>query len=128
MKVLLSLLMCAAVAARAQTPPPPSQAQAALQQALQQNPGLSDVIRQRLQQSGMTPEQIRTRLQASGYPANLLDAYLGTATAGQPAAAPGANELAAISALGVQPISLQTQLRVDTGLGRAVGGAARPAS
>lgn len=128
MKLLLWLLLCAAVSARAQNPPPPSQAQAALQQALQQNPGLGDVIRQRLQQSGMTPDQIRARLQASGYPANLLDAYLGTATAGQSAAAPGANELAAISALGLQPISLQTQLPVDTGLVRAVGGAGRPES
>ncbi len=119
MKVLLSLLVCAAVSVRAQNPPPPSQAQAALQQALQQNPGLGDVIRQRLQQSGMTPDQIRARLQASGYPATLLDAYLGTASA-TPSAAPGANELAAISALGLQPIALQTTLPVDTGLVRAV--------
>src|SRR5216683_7549577 len=55
--------------------PSPSQAQGALQQAVQQNTGLPDVIRQRLQQSGLTPEQVRARLQASGYPANLLDAY-----------------------------------------------------
>src|SRR5260370_33876731 len=99
MKVLLSLLVCAAVSARAQNPPPPSQAQAALQQALQQNPGLGDVIRQRLQQSGMTPEQVRARLQASGYASNLLDAYLGTATPGQPTALPGSQEVAAIQAL-----------------------------
>src|SRR6266540_4832518 len=73
----------------AQNPPPPAEAQAALQQALQQNPGLADVIRQRLQQSRMTPDQIRARLQASGYPASLLDAYLGAATAGQAGPTPG---------------------------------------
>src|SRR2546422_6717349 len=68
----------------AQNPPlpPPSQAQLALQEAVQQNPGLADVIRQRLLQSGLTPEQPRARLQASGYPANLFDAYLSGASAG----------------------------------------------
>src|SRR2546426_8235890 len=52
----------------AQNPPlpPPSQAQQTLQEAVQQNPGLADVIRQRLLQSGLTPEQVRARLQASG--------------------------------------------------------------
>src|SRR3989442_15576810 len=89
----------------AQNPPSPSQAQAALQAALQQNPGLADVIRQRIQQSGMTPDQIRARLQASGYPANLLDAYFGAAVPGQAGAAPSVTELAAIQALGLQPIS-----------------------
>src|SRR2546427_2557300 len=78
-----------------QNPPPPSQAASALQQAVQQNPGLPDVIRQRLQQSGLTPEQVRARLQTSGYPPNLLDAYLGggVAPSAQPA---GALELAEI--------------------------------
>src|SRR6266849_2315059 len=101
--------------------PPPSQAQAALQQALQQNPGLADVIRQRIQQSGMTPDQVRARLQASGYPANLLDAYFGAAVPGQAgAAAPSVAELAAIQALGLQPISVAfSELPVDTGLVRA---------
>src|SRR2546426_7975626 len=88
--------------ALAQNPPSPAQAQGALQQALQQNPGLADVIRQRIQQSGMTPDQIRARLQASGYPSNLLDAYLGGgAVAGaQPARARG---LGARPALGPPP-------------------------
>src|SRR5690348_5032860 len=96
-----------------------------LAQLLQQNPQLADVIRQRLQQSGLTPDQIRARLQASGYPANLLDAYLGPASPGQQTATPGVNELGAIQALGLQPISLQfSQLPVDTGLVRAVRGAA----
>src|SRR2546427_4251198 len=68
----------------AQNPPlpPPSQAQGALQQAVQQNPGLPDIIRQRILQSGLTAEQVRSRLAASGYPANLLDAYLSGTVSG----------------------------------------------
>ena len=101
----------------AQNPPlpPPSQAQQALQQAVQQNPGLVDVIRQRLAQSGMTPDQVRSRLQAAGYSATLLDAYLGQ---GSPSAAvplPGTQELAAIQALGLPPIA-GPLLPTDTGL------------
>src|SRR5260370_39061220 len=99
MKVLLSLLVCAAVSARAQNPPPPSQAQAALQQALQQNPGLSDVIRQRLQQSRLTPEQIRARQPASGYPANLLEGYLRSTTAGLLAVARSAHSMPPLSSV-----------------------------
>src|SRR6266704_2331612 len=105
----------------AQNPPlpPPSQAQQALQEAVQQNPGLADVIRQRLLQSGLTPEQVRARLQASGYPANLFDAYLGGAPPG--AALPaGALELAAVQALGLPPVQ-QSLLPVDTGLIRMRG-------
>ncbi len=37
-----------------------------VQQALQQQPGLGDVVRNRIAQSGLSPEQIRARLQASG--------------------------------------------------------------
>src|SRR5690242_11042993 len=85
--------------------PPPAQAQAALQQAIQQNPGLADLLRQRLQQSGLTADQIRARLQASGYPVNLLDAYLGGTGPGQLSVTPSANELAAVSALGLAPIT-----------------------
>jgi polysaccharide biosynthesis/export protein len=116
------LAVCAGLprALTAQQPslPSPSQSQSALQQAIQQNPGLADVLRQRLGQSGMTPEQIRARLQASGYPPSLLDAYLGGAAApGQQQAAPGAQELAAIQALGLSPIQVQVEsLPVDTGL------------
>src|SRR3989449_5253304 len=114
-------LLCVFTSQRAvaQNPPSPAQAQGALQQALQQNPGLPDVIRQRLQQSGLTPEQVRARLQASGYPANLLDAYLGggVAPSAQPA---GALELAAIQALGLPPAE-QSLLAVDTGLIRMRG-------
>jgi len=51
--------------------PPPDQAQQTLQQAVQQNPGLAEVIRQRIQNSGMTPEQVRARLAAGGYPPDL---------------------------------------------------------
>src|SRR2546427_10739249 len=52
--------------------PPPSQAQQALQQALQQQPGLADIIRSRIQQSGLTAEQVRARLPASRHPLQLL--------------------------------------------------------
>src|SRR6266566_4400015 len=47
-----------------------------VQQALQQQPGLSDMVRSRISQSGLTADQIRSRLQASGYPGTLLDPYL----------------------------------------------------
>src|SRR5207237_389521 len=91
---------------------------------VQQNPGLPDMIRQRLQQSGLTPEQVRARLSASGYPPNLLDAYLGAASAGGAlsggALPAGALELAAIQALGLPPVD-QTVLAVDAGLIRMRG-------
>jgi len=97
--------------------------EARLQQALQQNPGLADVIRQRIQQSGLSPEQIRARLQASGYPPTLLDAYLGAQTPGQPAPAPGAQEVAAIQSLGLPAMATAGEvLPVDTGLVRAAVG------
>src|SRR5437867_4510170 len=119
--LVLGGLLCAPCAGAGQNPPlpPPSQAQQALQEAVQQNPGLADVIRQRLLQSGLTPEQVRARLQASGYPANLFDAYLGGAPPG--AALPaGALELAAVQALGLPPVQ-QALLPVDTGLIRMRG-------
>src|SRR2546426_568802 len=94
---------------------PPSQAPQALQQAVQQNPGLPDIIRQRILQSGLTPEQVRARLAASGYPSNLLDAYIGAAQAGQPVPTPGALELGAVQALGLFAVP-GSQLPVDTGL------------
>jgi len=105
--------------------PPPAQAQSALQQAIQQNPGLADILRQRLQQSGLTPDQIRARLQASGYPPNLLDAYMGNATPGASLPVAGAQELAAVQALGLAPITVPVAaLPVDTGLVRAARGTA----
>src|SRR5437016_253642 len=97
----------------------PTAAQA--QQMLQQNPGLGDVLRQRIQQSGLTAEQVRARLQASGYPANLLDAYLGGGAAAA-GAQPGTLELAAIQALGLQPVGGAEALPVDTGFIRVRGG------
>src|SRR6266702_5122830 len=108
---------------RAQNPslPPPTQAPQALQQAVQQNPGLPDVIRQRILQSGLTAEQIRARLAASGYPSTLLDAYLGQALPGGALPVPGALELGAIQALGLPPVE-QNLLPVDTGLIRMRGG------
>src|SRR2546426_2869635 len=113
----------------AQNPPPPSQAQGALERAIEQNPGLADVLRQRIQQSGLTPEQVRARLQAGGYPSNLLDAYLSPTPLGQGAPTPGVQELTAIQALGLQPIAVRVDsLPVDTGLissGRGEGGEGR---
>jgi len=108
-------IVAGATTARAQIPSP-SQAQA----ALQQNPGLGDMIRQRLQQSGMTPDQVRARLRAAGYPDSLLNAYLGPATSGQgqAGATPGVLELAAIQALGLPAVSGLSELPVDTGLVR----------
>src|SRR5438034_854608 len=117
---LLPLLLLLASSSLAQVPTP-SQAPQALQQAVQQNPGLADVIRQRIAQSGLTSDQIRARLQASGYPPTLLDAYLGAQTPGQASPVPGAQELAAIQSLGVPGVATAGEiLPVDTGLVRAV--------
>src|SRR3989475_8045831 len=89
-----------------------------VQQALQQQPGLADQVRNRISQSGLTPEQIRARLAASGYPASLLDPYLSaTAAAGSPP--PGAQELAALQALGLPSLTNQL-LPYDTGFVRSV--------
>src|SRR6266568_1753078 len=98
--VLAGGLLIAARVGIAQVPSP-SQAQQALQQAVQQNPGLPDIIRQRIQQSGLTPEQVRARLAMSGYPTNLLDAYLGPPLPGGALPVPGALELGAVQALGL---------------------------
>src|SRR2546428_7334812 len=88
-----------------------------VQQALQQQPGLADQVRNRISQSGLTAEQIRARLQASGYPASLLDPYRSaTAAAGSPP--PGAQELAALQALGLPSLTNQL-LPYDTGLVRS---------
>src|SRR6266545_1354544 len=94
----------------------PSAAQ--VQQALQQQPGLGDMVRSRIAQSGLSAEQIRARLSASGYPATLLDPYI-NATAPGGAPAPGAQELAAIQALGL-PVSNAALVSLDTGLVRSV--------
>jgi len=105
--VLLVVMM-----ATAQNPTP-----AQVQQALQQQPGLADMVRSRISQSGLTPDQIRARLSASGYPTTLLDAYLG-ATTPTGAAAPGTQELAALQALGLPSVSGEV-LPTDTGLVRS---------
>src|SRR5437762_11954831 len=123
-----ALTLGLALSARAQNPPlpPPAQAASALQQAVQQNPGLADMIRQRITQSGMTADQIRARLQASGYPPTLLDAYLSAQTPGQPAPVPGAQEIAAIQSLGVPTLATAGEIRaVDTRLGQARAAAKR---
>src|SRR2546426_4205503 len=131
--LLLGGLLGVAEPCVAQNPPlpPPSQAQGALQQAIQKNPGLADVIRQRLTQSGMTPDQVRARLQAAGYPPTLLDAYLGGAAPGQAQLPPGLQEVAAIQALGLPTVAVQVEsLPADTGLVTAAAreGAAGPRS
>src|SRR5207245_3490456 len=114
---LLPLLLLLAASSSLAQIPTPSQAPQALQQAVQQNPGLADVIRQRIAQSGLTSDQIRARLQASGYPPTLLDAYLGGQTPGQAAPVPGTQELAAIQSLGLQSMATAGEaLPVDTGL------------
>lgn len=107
----MKALLLAVALATAQNPTP-----AQVQQALQQQPGLGDVVRSRIAQSGLTAEQVRARLQASGYPSSLLDAYLSESAAGQ-APAPGAQELAAMRALGLP--SIGGQLPLDTGIIRS---------
>src|SRR5438477_12043623 len=113
----MQALLFVALLAAAQNPTPTQ-----VQQALQQQPGLADMVRGRIAQSGMTPDQIRARLSASGYPATLLDAYLtGTTAATGLTAAPSAQELAAIQALGL-PAMTQDMMSPDTGIVRAAGG------
>ena len=109
--------------------PPPEQAQQMLQQAVQLNPALADVIRARIQSSGLSPEQIRARLAAGGYPPDLLDPYL-TGAAGPPQAAVGAQEVAAVQALGLGSIATprQPSMRVDTGMVRASAEGVHPES
>ncbi|HKE91585.1 MAG TPA: SLBB domain-containing protein [Gemmatimonadales bacterium] len=132
---LLTMLLVATVSdsAAGQNPPialpPPSQAQAALEQALQQNPALATQIRNRLLQSGMTPDQVRARLQASGYPPTLLDAFMGSDTlAGAPSRI-SVDQVAAIQAIGLQPLSVSlVNLPIDTGFIRAVRARAQPES
>src|SRR2546427_5322463 len=90
---------------------------AQVQQALQQQPGLGDMVRGRISQSGLTADQIRSRLSASGYPSTLLDAYL-SQSAGSTTLVPGSQELAALQALGL-PALTNPVLSTDTGLVRS---------
>src|SRR3989441_13118165 len=109
------------VAFAALTPPPGVAAQqptaAQVQQALQQQPGLGDMVRSRIAQSGLTADQIRSRLSASGYPSTLLDAYL-SQSAGSTTLVPGSQELAALQALAL-PALTNPVLSTDTGLVRS---------
>jgi len=107
------VLFVAPIAAGAQQPTTTQ-----VQQALQQQPGLGDAVRNRIAQSGLTADQIRTRLSASGYPSTLLDPYI-TATGPLTTPAPGAQELAALQALGLPSMAGQV-LPYDTGLVRSV--------
>jgi protein involved in polysaccharide export with SLBB domain len=107
-----ALLCSVTPGATAQQIPSPADAQ----RALMQNPALADSIRARLQQSGLSPQEIRDRLRAAGYPESMLDAYLGAEGAGQAALAPVDQQLSAIEALGLEPVTLYGQmLPTDTG-------------
>jgi protein involved in polysaccharide export with SLBB domain len=126
--VLLLAIVQGSAAAQNPALPSPSQAQQALQQALQ-NPALATQIRNRVLQSGMTPDQIRGRLQASGYPATLLDAYLTPETPGAQPPVISVDQVAAVQAIGLQPITVTlTNLPIDTGFVRAVVARMKPES
>ena len=115
-----SLLLLTSVAVFAVAPVQASAQQptaSQVQQALQQQPGLGDMVRGRISQSGLTADQIRSRLSASGYPSTLLDAYL-SQSAGPTALVPGSQELAALQALGL-PALTNPVLSTDTGLVRS---------
>src|SRR3989440_8848685 len=113
MRLALVLALAALTPGLAAQAPTASQ----VQQALQQQPGLGDAVRNRIAQSGLTPEQVRARLSANGYPSTLLDSYL---SANPPVGAPppGAQELAALQALGLPSLTNQ-MLAYDTGLVRS---------
>jgi protein involved in polysaccharide export with SLBB domain len=111
----MKALLLAVAMATAQNPTP-----AQVQQALQAQPGLAEQVRSRIMQSGLSADQIRSRLVASGYPATLLDAYLSTSSVTP--AVPGAQEFAALQALGLPTLSSQL-LPYDTGFVRATPGA-----
>src|SRR6267378_6286430 len=88
-----------------------------VQQALQEQPGLADQVRSRIAQSGLTPDQVRARLTASGYPSTLLDSYMSATPTAGVRSVPGAQELAALQALGMTAMPTQV-LPFDTGLVR----------
>src|SRR6266699_3788043 len=111
----IALFVAFATVAPAAAAQQPSASQ--VQQALQQQPGLADMVRSRISQSGLTPDQIRARLSASGYPTTLLDPYFSSGNATN-AIAPGAQELAALQALGL-PAVTGAMLPYDTGLVRS---------
>src|SRR3989442_13776582 len=90
---------------------------AQVQQALQQQPGLGDMVRSRISRSGLTADQIRSRLSASGYPSTLLDAYLSHSDGPTPLL-PCSQELAALQALG-RPALTNPLLPHETGLVRS---------
>jgi polysaccharide biosynthesis/export protein len=77
--------------------PTPSEAE----ELLRTRPDLVAQLRQRIGTSGLTPDQIRARLRAEGYPESLLDSYLPGTTQGPGQAAPDAETLNAVRALGI---------------------------
>jgi len=80
-------------------------------------------------QSGLTPEQVRARLQASGYPATLLDSFLGGDTLGVATSRISVDQVAAIQAIGLPPVSVSlVNLPLDTGFIRALRVRVQPES
>lgn len=127
--VCIAALSLTPLSLRAQNPPAPSQAQQALEQALQQDPRVATQIRNRIRQSGMTPDQIRARLQAAGYPPTLLDGYLNPETLGAGLPTATVDQLAAIQAVGLPAILVNiSNLPVDTGFVRALSEGTKPES
>ena len=82
---------------------------------LRQNP---DLVRERLRASGMTAEQIRARLSAAGYDPALLDAYVPGASLPAPNAVLTADQLAALSLLGVGSVRADGLEAVPLEVGR----------
>lgn len=83
----------------------PQQAQA----ILQSRPDLAAQVRDRVGSSGLTPAQIRDRLKAQGYDPSLLDPYMSADATG--AAAPGADVIGAMRALGLSDEEIGTTPR-----------------
>lgn len=95
----------------------PQQAQA----ILQARPDLAAQVRDRIGSSGMTSAQIRDRLKAQGYDPALLDPYMGAASTA--AGAPGNDVIAAMQALGLSEMELESGARSPVAA-RAVDGRA----
>src|SRR5260370_10675663 len=105
LRAVCSVLLLTAVLSSIARPVGAQQPTAAqVQQALQQQPGLGDMVRGRISQSGLTADQIRSRLSASGYPSTLLDAYLNQ-SAGSTTLVPGSQELPALQAPGLPALT-----------------------
>jgi len=117
--IALSILAVTTAPAGGQQP-----TQARIESALAQ-PNAANAARERIRASGLTPEQIRARLTASGYSANLLDAFMGAASAANSATTEplGSEQSEAILVLGIP--ELET-IEAPTAIGRVPGSTAPP--